>query len=397
MNIKTLCNIGIVIFIYYLAHYIYLGIIQPIPALGDSWDYHIPISQSILNGEFLTMPNALIPQHYYPGSSEAINSILMLLHIPLTLSNIVAVLVLFFVCFKLALTFRLPYYLSIFFALTICTLNVFVRWYNAVSIDVWLVNFFLLAIILLEKPKKTPLYIFSLGLVLGMLIGSKYTGLIFLAILIAFYFKHFYLAVFNKYILLFILPFSFFGLFWYVRNYILMQNPFYPLPLFGFSGKRIFTDTVFSESLQQPLIMLNAIYGEYNIWILLIVGMIIFYLLSILRRNPLQIKKFHKLFWIGIICLLTYFTFPTSEQSWIMVSSLRYSYPAFIPLILCVFLLFTYLKKETLLGYAAIGSMLMVISMTYYPKLTVIYIPLSFLAVFIMNFYASKFKSYKNR
>ncbi len=395
MSIKIYTQVAILIFCYYLVYYFYIGILHPVPALGDSWDYHIPISKFIINGELFTLPNAIIPQHYYPGSSEAINSLLLLLGIPLTLSNMLAIFILFFVCFKLATTFRLHYYISVLFALTICTLNVFVRWYNAVSIDVWMINFFLMAIILLEKPKKTPSYVFSLGFILGMLIGSKYTGLIFLSILILFYLKNFYLALFNRYAVFFIIPFSIFGLFWYVRNYLLVQNPFYPLPLFGLNGKQLFTDTVYNVSLKNPLTMLNAIYGEYNIWLIIILGMIGFYLFRALRRNILIIQKFHKLFWIGILCLLIYFTFPTSEQSWIMVSSLRYSYPAFIPLILCVFMMASYFNKENLLGFAAIGSMLMVVSMTYYPKLTFIYIPLAFMAINFLHFYGKKFKPHK--
>jgi hypothetical protein len=60
-----------------------------------------------------------------------------------------------------------------------------------------------------------------------------------------------------------------------------------------------------------------------------------------------------------------------------MVSSLRYSYPAFIPLILGTFLLAAQYDAAELLGYIAVGNMLMVTSLAYYPKLVLAYVPLA--------------------
>src|SRR6185437_4487196 len=111
-SIRVITNIGIIIALFYFTYYTYYGITHPIPAPGDSWDYHIPIAQSILNGSFFTLPHVTIPQRFYPGSSEAINSLLILLHIPLTLSNILAMIVLFFCLYKLARCFRLKQYYS---------------------------------------------------------------------------------------------------------------------------------------------------------------------------------------------------------------------------------------------------------------------------------------------
>jgi len=228
---KTFAYVSLLILSYRIVYYAYIGIIHPIPALGDSWDYHIPISQSILSGTFLTLPHATVAQWYYPGSAEAINALFLLLHIPLTLSNLFAVLVLFVVCFVLGRTFRLHFYLSILFAAMVCGLNVFVRWYNAVSIDVWVAVFFLLGIILLEKPRKSYLYFATLGFVLGMLIGSKYTACLFAVILVVLYWKPIISNISFGRLITFIIPFSIFGLFWYIRNAVLKHNPFYPMPL----------------------------------------------------------------------------------------------------------------------------------------------------------------------
>jgi hypothetical protein len=173
-KVNILAKVSLLIALYYLIYYIYTGILNPLPLDGDSWDYHIPIAVSILDGSFLSHPHEVIPhwhrpeshgsdsstglqfipQWYYPGASEAINALFILLGIPLTLSNIFATIVLFFCLWKLARTFLLSSSYSLLFAVAICTLNLILRWLNAVSIDVWVGVFFTFAVILLEKPKQ---------------------------------------------------------------------------------------------------------------------------------------------------------------------------------------------------------------------------------------------------
>ena len=384
---KTLSQVGIIIFVYYIAYYTFVGLINPVPALGDSWDYHIPISNSILNGSFWYPPHTKTIGQYFPGSSEAINSILILLHVPLTLSNIVAVIVLFFVCFKLGLVFRLKYYSSLLFASTICTLNVFVRWYNAVSIDVWVGVFFLLGIIFLERPQKSLIYFLKLGFVLGMLLGSKYTGVAFVLILLVVYHRNFLNNFALKQIIVFLIPFSVFGIFWYARNYIFLRNPFYPLAMLGFKGINYYRDPIYNEILKRPLVMFNAVFGEYNIWLLFVFAFVVIFLYKRFSKKQIKIFGINRLFLLGVLNLILLLNFPTSYQPWVMVSSMRYSYPTFIPLILCIFILASYYKKEHILGLIAIGNMLMSLSTVYYPKLTLIYIPLSLTIIYLIEKY----------
>jgi hypothetical protein len=396
--IKTIVNIAFIIWSYYLAYYIFLAIINPIPGLGDGRDYHMPISESIINGSFLHPVHFNGPQWYYPGSSEAFNSILMLVHIPLTLSNIFPIIILFFLCFRLGMTFRLKYYTSLLFALTFVTLNLIVRWYIAISIDMWVAVFFVWAILLLENPQKSFLYFAKLGFVFGMLIGSKYTALYFIVLLSIVYWRSILININLSRFIIFLIPFSLFGLFWYVRNYIYTTNPFFPFPMLGFKGPLHFiNDTVWMETLRHPMEMFNAYYGEYNIWSILIFIALGIYIFKKIKNRKLNIYGINRLYIIGIVNLLLYFTFPTDYQTWIMVSSFRYSYPTFIPLILCVFLLASYYKKEVYIGFFAIGSMLMVLTMTYYPKLTPIYIALAFLMMYIAEKFEKKFLSDKSK
>lgn len=389
-KIKLLANVCLLIALYYFVYFTYTGIRQPIPALGDSWDYHIPIAQTILDGRFLNPSNFVLAQWYYPGSSEAIISLFIFFHIPLTLSNIFAVIVLFFGLWKLGGIFKLRYYYALIFSLTFITLNVVVRWLNAVSIDVWVGVFFVLAIILLENPKKSLLYFAKLGFVSGMLIGSKYTAFLFAVVLLGFYIKSTIKVVNLPRILVFIVPFSIFGLFWYVRNYLLMHNPFYPLEIWGFKGKLLFTDRVWNIFLKHPLQMFDSAFSEYKIWSFVVLIALGWLAYQYLIKKHYYLDSIKKLFLLGLINLLFYFTFPTSEQPWIMVSSLRYSLPVFIPLILGVFLLAAKYKKEEVIGYIAIGNMIMVVSLAYHPKLVLLYLPLAIIIFYFMDRYEKK-------
>ncbi len=381
---KTFANIALIIALYYIVYYIYIGILNPIPALGDSWDYHIPISKTILDGSFFYPHDFKLHAWYFPGSSEAINSFLILLGIPLTLSNILPTIILFFLCRKLALTFRMKPYYALLFALTFITLNAVIRWQNAVSIDMWVGVFFTLAIILLENPMRSLLYFAQLGFALGMLIGSKYTAWYFVATLMIFYLRKIWPLMNVARFTAFLVPFSIFGLFWYIRNFIFTHNPFYSLSIMGFKGVVVYKYSILNGLVQHPLGMFNAAFGEYKIWIFTIFLAFFVLINNFIIKKKYNLDSINKLFLIGLINFSFFLTFPTSEQAWIMVSSFRYSYPVFIPLILGTFILAAKYKKEELVGYIAIACMINILSMAYYPKLVLIYLPLALL-IFLFN------------
>lgn len=391
-QLKTISFIALIIWCYYLVYYTFLAILNPVPGPGDGWDYHIPISQSILNGSFLHPEHFRLPQWYYPGSSEAFNSILLMLHIPLTLSNLFPIIILLYACFRLGITFRLPYYTSLLFALTFVTLNVIVRWYIAISIDIWLAVFFVFAIILLENPQNSYKYFSKLGFVFGMLIGSKLSACYFIVLLTIVYWKNIIKVLTIKRFGVFLVPFSLFGLFWYVRNFIYTHNPFYPIIILGLKGGVDFSkDTIWIESIRHPIQMANAFFGEYNIWSILVFVALGIFIYNKIKKRKLSIYGINRLYIIGIVNLLLFLTFPTDFHPWIMVSSFRYSLPTFIPLILCVFLLASYYKKDVMLGIIAIGSMLMVLPMAFYPKLSFLYLSLAFILMYVIKKYEKKY------
>ncbi|OGM08466.1 hypothetical protein A2159_01460 [Candidatus Woesebacteria bacterium RBG_13_34_9] len=377
-RLKVIVKISLLIFLYYLTYYIYQGVINPIPGLGDSWDYHIPISQTILNGSFLHLTDVKLPQWYYPGSSEAINSIFIFFHIPLTLSNVLAVLILLLSLYKLGKVFGLGKLYSFLFSLTFVTLNVILRWINSVNVDIWMAVFFVWALILLENPRKELTYFLKLGFVAGVIIGSKYSGLYIIVVLSLFYTKKIISAVNTKGIIAFIIPFSIFGLFWYVRNYLITGNPFYPTPIFNFPGIEIFNGLrVYSVTLERPLDIFNALFSEYKMWMFVVLIALIMVFRRIIIYKKFKLDQMYMLYLLGLVNFIIYFNFPSDYPKSVMVSSLRYSYTSFIPLILAVFLQMKKLKKEELLGYFSIGNMIMVMSLNYHPKLVLIYLPLA--------------------
>lgn len=400
-SLKTLSNVCLLITLYFFTYYTYTGFSLPFPAAGDSWSYHIPISFHILNGSFIAHPEsnmsnwhipgtsiALHPNSlwYNPGSSEAINALFLLFHIPITLVDVFAGVVLLFSLWKLGLTFHLSKYYSLLFALTFTTTNAVIRWLNGVGIDIWVGVWFVLSIVLLEQPKKSTFYFIKLGFVLGMLIGSKYTALYFLIILVVMYLRNILRYLTTVRFIAFILPFSLFGVFWYIRNYLLTGNPFYPVAALGFNGPfNYYSDTVWKETIYHPLTMFNAAFGEYHIWLISLVIALYILIEHFGIKRKLNITRTTRICMIGILNLLCFFMFPTSSSQSIMVSSFRYSLPVFIPLMLCAFLLGSKYRIETLIGYIAIASMLDTFTMAYYPKLIVIYLPIALVAIYFAD------------
>lgn len=378
--------IGIIVFLYYATYYLYTGIINPIPGLGDSWDYHIPISRMILDGSFVVPQHVKLPQWYYPGSGEAINAVLIFLGIPLTLSNLIAVFCLFFICWKLGGVFKLTFYESLFFATTIVTLNVFVRWYNAVSVDVWLVNFFLLGIILLERPRESLRYALFLGFVLGMLIGSKLSGWYYLIMLSIIYGKSFLVFASFKKVIIFLIPFSVFGLFWYMRNAVLFLNPFYPIAFLSLPMKMYFPVKLATIVVSSPRFFFDSLIAEYKLWMFVIPLAIFMNVRQILAHStvPAQIIKLSLL---AIFSFAVFLASPSEYQAEIVVSSFRYSYPAFVLLILLSFIIAKRYHKMEILSILSIASMMMVTSFLYYPKLVFIYAPLSLMVSYLLHRY----------
>jgi len=401
MILKFLSRVCLLFLLYVIISYSYIALTTN-PTEGDSLNYHIPLAKSYLNGTIF-QPHLILDGadflKYSPGASQGILSLFYLLQIPPGFFNVVGVVLFFASLYYLGRKFDFESEYSIIFATSITTLNGIVRWMNSQIIDIYLASFFVLSLALLQKPEKSVSYFLRLGIVMGMLIGSKYSGLFFGLILILVYGIRILKNLSAKTTLVFLIPVICLGLFWYLRNFILMGNPLYP------QGFLIFKDEGFGILNQQVWRILtstahgfygtiNAAISEYMIWVLAIPIVIFFTIKKAIDKDygnvPILLIGV-----VGILNFCVYLNLPSDKYDHIMVSVVRYSYPAFIPMVLGVFLLAKKFEWVEKISIVAIANLFFVsFPNVYNPKLLFIYIPLS-LYLFRNTFTTSEHKDRK--
>ena len=360
------------------------------PSEGDSVDYHIPIAKSFISGNIINPAHNLAVKHtkYYPGNTEALLSVFYLEGIPLGLFNAFGILTLLFICIRLGIIFRLNIHTSIIFAVTVCTLNAILRWADTQIADIWLLNFFLLSLIFLEKPKKSAKYFLKLGLALGLLIGSKYSAPFIAIILLIFYAKKILPFVNISRMFSFLIPISIFGFSWYLRNILLTGNPLYPQAFLFFKGGQsailnLTVAKVITGSLNGLLSTLNSFVSEFLAWSLIIPGVIIQYFRT---KETRKFKLPFRLIFLAFVLTLFFINLPSANQTHIMTSSFRYFLSALVPAILFVFIYFDKIKKVELLSVTSLASLLLVeFPLGYYPKLFIATIPVG-LIIYIWGY-----------
>lgn len=393
-NLKILSKICLLFFIFVVVNYFYIGV-TTVPTEGDSIGYHIPIAKAYLNGTIFN-PEKIAGSpflSYSPGASEGILSLFYLFHIPANLFNVLGGVLLFFSCFYLGIRYKLGTDLSIIFASSIATLNGVVRWLDTQIIDIYLATFFVLSLALLQKPEKKVSYFLKLGIVMGMLLGSKYSGLLFVLVLFLVYGKSLCKYLSERGAIAFAIPFTIFGLFWYLRNLVFTDNPMYPQGFLffkdhGFKILDLQVWKVMNGSLYGLIGTINAFISEYMIWGLSIP--IVFYF--IYKR----VSILFPFIIVGILNVSIYLNLPSDNKDYIMTSVMRYSYPAFIPFILGLFLLAQrYVKEETLAVVAIVNMMFVGFPLIYTPKLVFVVVPIA-LAIFWSDS-TSTIRGYINR
>jgi len=385
--VKIFVKVFLTFFLYILISYFFAAI-TTIPTEGDSLNYHIPIAKTILAGQFLYPSNVL---YYYPSVGESILSLFMLLNIPLNLFNILGVVLLFFAIYSLGLSYGLKKESAIICAVSICTLHLTVRWLLTQKIDIWLAVFFTYSLALMQKPKKEVIYFLKLGAALGLLMGTKFTAPFIVFVLLVFFGKNLLRCLNWRRFFSFFVPFSIVGFFWYIRNFIASGNPVYPQPLLFFKGTQalhywnIFTSGhVWEAIVCNPIQMINAFFGDYVIWSIFITAIVLVFALSPKNiRSRLFDSRLKILMLVGLANAFFYLFLPANEEYHMMVSSLRYSYPAFIPFIISIFVIAQKYEKQELLFLLAFVSIITLPSLTYHPKLLLFLLPLMFV---VFNF-----------
>lgn len=384
-NINLLSKIALFIFLVLVVQFIYFGVTTSIQGVfeGDSVIFHIPIARELAKFNFI--PASLtMGLGFLPATAETILTLFVLLHIPINLFNVLALVCLFIAAKKVGESFGLSKEVSIVYAFAASTLQSVLRWPLTQVSDIWLAVFFLAALYFLKTPKTVNKYFISLGFFMGMLIGAKQSGIIFAALLLLFYgVSVFRKAKFLSYIS-FLIPVFVFGFSWYIRNWVITGNPLYPVGIFTLVGHPEYSNltagnwSIFSNIVQNPSYLIkvfNALISEFFVWATALV--LPFYLL--IKRK--KIKDLTKLSIISLAIFLAFvFAFPAES----IVSNMRHIYPLMHLVILQTFLFFEN-RRENITVFAVLAGIFPLMNFDYRPKILILAFIPAFYFIFIKD------------
>lgn len=380
---KIISKIFLSIFLILIIQFAYFGLTTT-PAVineSDSLAYHIPIARNLAKFNF-TPPNVPQGLGYYPASSEIVLAALIFLHIPLNLFGVFALILLFYFARRVGESFGLTKEMATVFAGSAATLQSVLRWPLTQTVDIWLAVFFLAALYLLKTPTKPLSYFLKLGTALGFLMGAKYSGILYGIILLIIFGREAFAKIKLRQFVYFLTPLSILGLSWYIRNYFLTGNLFYPANFLWFSGSPEFPVSSFlswtaaGNIIQNPKFLVNfvsALNSEFPVWFLTL----IFPLVVIVRKIPENVSRLTLLG--GAMFLVFLFILPVWPG--IEISNLRFIYPTLSVLILSVFLLFKN-HSEKLAIFALLIAFISVLNIGYHPKILAPALLISFYWIF---------------
>ncbi len=365
---------------FILLYFVYLGATKIPFELGevDSLIYHIPLAESFARGDFINLSHISQGLGFYPGVGEIILSFFIKLGIPLGFFNILGLILLFFGLKGLGESFKLGKNISIIFAASFCLLPTVLRLIPVQKNDIWLAVFFVYSFILFRNPKSKSSYFLKLGIFLGALIGVKYSGILVALSLIIVFWKNIKRYInFENFLALFS-PILIIGGFWYLRNYILFENPFYPVGLFSFEPNPDFSNIVWDSFVEVFLakkgflLISQAFFSEFLLWSFAPLILIV-YLLFWKEKKPLgDIKKLGSLFLFLFLSLLLQPAGPFYQSA---VSLMRFFYPLMITVILLLFVIAKQFKLLVFLSFMALLSSVAILSqLDYHPKLIIIWL-----------------------
>lgn len=358
---------------------------------GDSIAYHIPIAKLIQNGSiFQSIPQDKNGIYFYPGNSSALIALFLILGIPLNLFNLLSWIVLAIIMFFIGVKFGLKRDWAILFSGSVITLNTVTRLIPTQVADIWITVFFFLAILLLEKKTYRTMTYLLIGIVIGVVIGMKYSGPLY-ALVLGFLYTKKFLKGLNIYkFLIFLIPILSLGGIWYFRNFIFVGNPIYPANLPNLAGHPNFQDQNFALwrtpfAYHDGLFrIVEAFISEYIFWTISpLIGLTIF-IFNRYKKLPFTLPlKLQSVLNLGLLLLTVSLLLPIPTIN--IISNMRYLLICMIPFILGMFLLAQSMKKIELLAILALLNSVFVLSQLHFrPKLAFIYIV--FLAIIFLKY-----------
>lgn len=367
--------ISLAIFLYFLLYFIYIALTTTPVQINesDSLGQHIPLAKAILEGKLFNPPPLHRGLGFYLPIGEIILALFIKLNIPLGFYNIVPYLLLFFLSFKLAKLSKLNDSMAIVFATAVCSINSILRLVPTQKNDIWVDVFFVWTLYLLQKSKKDLKYFSILGISTGLLIGVKYSGIVYVLILFIVVFTKLKRFVNFGNIIAFVIPVFIFGLSWYLRNFFVIGNPFYPVSVLGFKGNPDFVVPKGYQNfstLRYSYLAVEAFISEYLIWALVPLFLIIIFI-----RNNKILNDAKTILIIGVLSFSTYLMSPTEFTRVNFTSNVRFLHISFILFILSLFLVAKKLKNEAEIKSIAILNSIAVFPMfRYQPKLIILWI-----------------------
>ena len=237
---------------------ILLGVLFPATDF-DGNSYHLTfIGYAIQNHNFFDVPTSIGWLTGYPKGGEFIqmwnvivtrNDVLVdLVQIPFLALGVYA---LYVISRKLGVAKKEARFVSLLYLFLPIVLNQLKTTY----IDVMLCALFFAAIAMVVKTRLGKLDLLIVGIIFSLLISIKFTGFLFVAGLLPLLLWNLYShrhkgrkSLLKSYIypLLIVFPPTLFGLYWYIKNFILYGNPLYPFGL-KVGGITIFPGKTFQD------------------------------------------------------------------------------------------------------------------------------------------------------
>ncbi|OGD08319.1 hypothetical protein A2397_03760 [Candidatus Amesbacteria bacterium RIFOXYB1_FULL_44_23] len=321
---KALAKLAVGIWLMTLGYFGYLGA-TTLPSEGDSLAYHLPIAKLVETGEWTKRENFYDAMMYYPSYGETVVAGFIKMGIPANLFNVLGWVVFSGVAFGLGRRLGLGRDQAVIAAVTVAMWPTVVRLLNNQTIDIWVGIWWMAALRQLlmlgksEKPKNAAgikNWVW-LGIYLGLLVGTKYSG-VFYAVILAGVYGSTLWRTSTRQKMGFGLAFLLIGGFWYVRNWLVIGNPVYPAQVLGFVGVSelaYFSWRPWMTVIRYPGLLVSALVSEYLVW-------------SLGLLAPLIIRN--KLILLGLLNLTVFLILPSSYVN--VVSDMRYNLVVFLPI-----------------------------------------------------------------
>src|SRR3989344_2981891 len=303
---------------------IYFGYLGGVgkPWEGDSLAYHLPIAKIIADGRIGDRAALSNNLYFYPGIGEALVAVMMRLGVPLNLYNLLGWIALGGVVLKLGKIAGLKSEEAVVLAGAVVWWPAVVRLVLTETGDIWLAVFWVLGVIWVEKGGQGWKYWGVLGIWLGAILGIKYSGVFYLPILGAFYWRRFWECRKDWGWLVVTVPILVIGGSWYGRNLLLTGSPMWPAgwgPWKGATGFKMLEWNPAKTAINFPGKFGEAMISEYLIWPIL---------------GFWAVWRGSKWGWLGLFNWGVYMILPSWPEN--VVSDLRYGYVAMIPIVIAI-------------------------------------------------------------